>query len=329
VFFELLGFVLLLLLFDRSLFVLIHEGESFFYGHLSSFSLSEKFSQIRNMEKYKILIFGSSRTYEGIHPKYIQHEFGIKAFKEAFVGKGPMYNYYFYQEYKKRVGIPWVVIYGVDYFMFNETSERHWMQRFDRDLIRNHYFSQGVFMLLANKAYIDIFINNFLTILQKTILGERYFPVEQDNDLMENYLGLAHTGDIDTHAPPKFRRIDFIKYPGKEGVYFSRLMEELHRDQVTVLLLSLPDYVGTYRSNKSQKQFVKAFRKYQEKYDNIHFLNYNGARMFDIHNPEYFIDGGYGKTNSHLSRSGAEILNRMVIDDLRRYLPQHEIQARK
>ena len=42
-----------------------------------------------------------------------------------------MYNYFFYQEYKKHMGKPRVVIYGVDYFLFKITSERHWMRRFD------------------------------------------------------------------------------------------------------------------------------------------------------------------------------------------------------
>jgi hypothetical protein len=327
--FELLGFVLLLFLFDRLLFLLIQQGESSFYKTIFPYSLSDKFSQINKKSDYKILILGTSRTYDGIHPWYIRNQLGIKAFKEAFVGKGPKYNYYFYQEYKKYFGTPLLVIYGVDYFIYNETSERHWMQRFKTDVIDSVYYNRGISMLLANKAKIDDFCNTFLNNLQTNLSRDKLSQIEHDNVLMENHLGLSSTGDIDTHEPPRYNKVFFFQYPGQEGVYFSRLLEELHRDNVTVLLISLPDYIGTYWTNKFHRQYQRAFRYYQRKYNNVHFLNYNQIKKFDIKNPDYFINGGYGKTNSHLSRAGAEILNRMFIKDLCRFLPENEIQKRK
>jgi hypothetical protein len=329
VFFELLGFILLLFLFDRLLFLLIRKGESSFYKSISTYSLNDKFAQINKKNDYKILIFGTSRTYEGIHPWYIHNQLGIKAFKEAFVGKGAMYNYYFYQEYKKNMGIPLLVIYGVDYFIFNQISERHWMQRFNMDVINAQYFRKGVFMLLANKAYIDDFCNTFLNNLQQNIWGDRKFLIEQDNALMENYLGEASAGDMDTKVPPSYKRVGFFRYPGKEGVYFSRLLEELHNDHVTVLLISLPDYIGTYWTNKFHRLYQRTFRNYQYKYNNIHFIDYNQMHVFDLTKAEYFINGGYGKTNSHLSRAGSEIVNRILLKDLRKYLPENEIQKRQ
>ncbi len=120
-----------------------------------------------NKKEYQVLILGTSRTFEGIHPAYIRDEFGIRAFKEAFVGKGPMYNYFFYQEYKKHMGIPRVVIYGVDYFQFNITSERRWMKRFPADLVDAGYFKGGVSLLLANKPRIDEFSNALLNNLKE------------------------------------------------------------------------------------------------------------------------------------------------------------------
>jgi hypothetical protein len=323
---ELLSFVLFLFLFDRLLFVMIKRAEWSFYNHISPSSLSEKFSQISNKDEYKILIFGTSRTYDGIHPAYIQNQLGIKAFKEAFVAKGPMYNYYFYQEYKKIMGIPRVVIYGVDYFIYNQTSERYLMKRFNTDVTDALYYNRGISMLLANKGKIDNFSNTFLNNLQKNLWNEASFLVEHDNTLMENYLGETITGDIDTKEPPQYDKVFFFRYPGLEGVYLSRLLEELHRDNVTVLLISLPDYIGTLLTNNCQGEYQSAFRYYQQKYDNVHFIDYNQVKIFDLTNPAYFINGGYGKTNSHLSRAGAEILNRLLINDLRKYLPENEIQ---
>jgi hypothetical protein len=240
-----------------------------------------------------------------------------------------MYNYYFYQEYKKHMGIPRVVIYGLDYFLYNVTSERHWMQRFSADVIEALYRDRGVSMLLANKGKIDNFLITILNNLQKNLGHDKNLQIEQDVFLMENYLGVANTGELDTQEPPDYKRVFFFRYPGLEGVYFSRLMDELRRDNVIVLLVSLPEYIGTYWTNKSHRQYVRAFRFYQRKFNNVRFFNYNNINKFDIKNPEYFIDGGYGKTNSHLSRAGSKILNRMLLKDLRKYLSENEIQKQK
>jgi hypothetical protein len=326
--FELLLFVFLLFLFDRLLFIVIKKMESAFYKQNTTYSLKDKFAMISKKSNYKILILGSSHTYEGIHPFYFWNQLGIRTFKEAFIGKGPMYNYYFYREYKKQMGIPRMVIYGVDYFMYNISSSRSWMQRFNVDVVDALYYRRGVSVLLANKNKIDNFFNNILNNLKINLNRVEHSRIEQDHVLMEDYLGLANTGDVVTQEPPDYEKFFFFTYPGQEGVYFSRLLEELHRDNVTVLLVSLPEFEGTYRSNKSHRRFLRAFKLYQRKFANVHFLNYNRFEKFDLKNSEYFIDGGYGKTNSHLSRAGAEILNLMLIEDLRRYLPENEIKKR-
>jgi len=326
---ELLGLCALLFLFDRLLFMAIQHVEASFYTHYSPYSLNDKFAGIENKEQYRILIFGTSRTYDAIHPYYIKKQLGVLAFKEAFVGKGPMYNYYFYHEYKKNMGIPRVVIYGVDYFLYNITSERHWMQRFSKDIVKDLYRKPGISLLLANKAGIDSFCNTVLNNLLENPNHNKNVLIERDISRMEGYLGKSSMGDIAAEEPPHYDKYFFFPYPGQEGVYFSRLLEELHRDKVMVLLVSLPEYEGTYRSNKSHRIFRRAFRLFQRKFANVRFLNYNHAATFDLANTKYFIDGGYGKTNSHLSLSGAKILNRMLIDDLRKSLNENEIQKRK
>ncbi|MCX6558191.1 MAG: hypothetical protein NTW95_12315 [Candidatus Aminicenantes bacterium] len=320
---ELLGFILLLFLSDRLVFMLIQRAESSYYRQNTTYALKDKFAMVKDKSDYQILILGTSRTYDGIHPLYIRNQLGIKTFKEAYVGKGPMYSYYFYQEYKKQMGIPRLVIYGVDYFMYNITTSRSWMQRFDVDVIDALYYKHGLSMLLANKNKIDNLLNTFLNSMQKDLSRVEHSQVEQDCALMENYVGISGSGDVVTQQPPQYGKVFFFQYPGQEGIYFSRLLEELCRDRVTVLLVSLPDYIGTYWTNKFHRQYQRAFRYYQKKYANVHFLNYNTIKKFDLKNPEFFINGGWGKTNSHLSKAGAEVLNRLLIDDLRKVLPEH------
>jgi hypothetical protein len=137
---------------------------------------------------------------------------------------------------------------------------------------------------------------------------------------MENYLGVDIPGDLKIQEPPRFKKVVFFPYPGKEGAYFSRLLEELHQDKVTVLLVSLPDYIGTYWTNCFHGVFFQAFKSYQQKYDNVRFIDFNHMKKFNLKDPAYFINGGFGKTNSHLSRTGSEVFNRLLIRDCRRFI---------
>jgi len=317
---QLLAFVFFLFLLDRLLFLGVRRGETYFYRNFSSYSLQDKFAAIQNKDDYKLLILGTSRTFDGIHPFHIRERFGDRSFKEAFVGKGPMYNYFFYQEYRKAMGIPKVVIYGLDYFLFNITSERHWMKRFPAEQVDSRYFKGGVSLLLANKPRIDEFSNTLLNDLADDKANDANYLKERDSAQMESYRGVVSPGKIDPVEPPRFRKVRFFKYPGKEGVFFRRLLEQLQRDRVKVLLVSLPEYIGTYRTNHERDKFTRCFMKFQREFPNVRFLQYNRLKKFDLTNLSYFIDGGYGKTNSHLSSAGADAFSRLLLRDLQRYL---------
>ncbi len=89
-----------------------------------------------------------------------------------------------------------------------------------------------------------------------------------------------------------------------------------------MLLVGLPEHIGTYLTNRRQKKFARVFRKFARAHKGAFFYNYDLPEKFDLSRPDFFIDGGYGKTNSHLSSAGAEVLNRMLLRDLRRHLAQ-------
>jgi hypothetical protein len=317
---QLLVFLFFFLVFDRLIFLAIRRAETLYYRTISSYSLKDKFAAVRNKRDIQVLVLGTSRTFDGVHPWFIEKELGVRVFKEAFVGKGPMYNYFFYQEYRKQVGIPRLVIYGVDYFLFNITSERHWMKRFPAEWVDAHYFKGGIFRLLANKPQIDEFSNSLLNDLKEKISGESSYLIERDPARMENYLGQPSPGTIDTTEPPRFMRVAFQGFPGKEGDYFELLLDQLQKDRVQVLLISLPEYIGTFATNRSHKKFKRVFGRFSRKRPGVFFYNYNLPDRFDLERADLFIDGGYGKTNSHLSRAGADIFNRMLVRDLPRHL---------
>ncbi|UCH97674.1 MAG: hypothetical protein JSV88_12720 [Candidatus Aminicenantes bacterium] len=314
-------FILFVFLFDRGLFYLITTLETKFY---SKNKFEKRFEKYVKDKTFTTLIFGTSRTYEGIHPCYIEKELGQRVFKETFQGKGPKYNYYFYKLYKKYAGIPKMVIYGVDYFIYNITSDTKWMARFETEVPKEHvgYFS-GPLLLVKYKNRIDNFHNNLLIRLKEKEDLDAGEESVRDFIAIHQYSGLEVPKEkkklvskyIRNHKLQRYRR-----YPGIEGEYFMKLMEEWHQDKVTVILVVLPDYFGTYRTNFERKVFALHLKRLEWKYKNVFFYNYNRPQyFFFLRNRDYFNDGGWGQTNSHLSKTGAQVFNKILAKDLKKH----------
>ena len=311
-------FILFLLLFDRGLFYLISNLEANFY---QGNDFEKRFERFVKDAHFTTLIFGTSRTYEGIHPYYIEEKLNQKAFKESYVGKGPKYNYYFYKLYKKYAGIPKVVIYGVDYFIYAVGSDPKWMSRFDINTgdEKIDYLSNPL-LLVKYKKKIDNFLNNILIRL-KVEMGPKISKESlQDFIDIQNYTGLmVKNKKLVTEPYKNYKRQVYIRSPGKEGDYFKKLLDELERDQVTVILVALPDYFGSFKTNLHRHNFVLHLRELKHKYKNLFFYNYNRPRKFPLNNTEYFNDGGYGETNSHLSQKGAKVFNERLVKDIKKH----------
>ena len=115
---------ILFFLFDRGLFFLLREAAFEFYS--SGDVGKDWYGKTEVVEKnyFNTLIMGTSRTKEGIHPVYIFEKLGYRAYNAASPGRYPQFNYLFYQNFKKRNGIPRVVILGIDYFLFSKDSNR-------------------------------------------------------------------------------------------------------------------------------------------------------------------------------------------------------------
>ena len=309
-------FLAALFLFDRGLSLAVRDIERHAYGE-SDFE--RRLSRYVLGRAYSSLIFGTSRTFEGIIPAQLDNCLGQKFFKEAYWGRGPKYNYYFYRLFKKHAGVPKVVVYGVDYFIYNGESNARWMSRFNLQEDAPHVdLLAAPLLLFQNKNRNDEFLNNLMTDPGGTTAA----GLPGDDDLFEKING--HPGvpappdnpKLKTERPPRFFKQRFPKPPGKEGEYFLRLLDELKADGVKVALVSLPDYVGSLRTNWQMLRFHHHLYDLSRRYDTDNPLHYNNPRDFDLENPELFRNGGWGKTNSHLSRVGAAVLGRKLCRDL-------------
>jgi hypothetical protein len=292
--------------------------ESGFYAKNKFEQRFEKYMQDRS---YNVLILGTSRSYEGIHPCYFNEIPGIKAFKETYRGKGPKYYYYFYQLYKKYAGVPKMVVIGVDYFVFNVTSDPQWMARFKEEVPKDKYdILEAPLLLVRHKKKIDNFHNNVMIRLK-----QKKDP-DADKDSFKDIIDIQKYRGIDkpikellTKRVKGHFRQDYIYFPGKEGKYFAKLLKELNNENVTVILAGLPDYIGTFRTNYQRIAFMTQLKDLIRNFQNVHIYNYNKVREFPLDNETFFNDGGYGQTNSHLSEKGAEHFCRLLINDIKKY----------
>jgi len=324
-------FLCFVFMFDRGLFFLLQYLESRYY---TPNQFEGTFSRYVGDKTFSTLIFGTSRTYEGIHPVYLKLHLGQAAFKESFQGKGPKYNYYFYKMYKKYAGVPKVVIYGVDYFIYTVKSDPRWMVRFDVSKEDEEEVEKGLFssplLLLKNKRQIDSFSKNLLVEAGETVATDEAQEEKdiQELDRIQDYTGVEDPKKkLVTKPFRNYHRQRYPRPPGVEGRYFKKLLKLLARDKVTVIFVGLPDHFGSYKTNVERQKFLMHLKRLGRKYKNIHLYNYNKPKKFELSNDSYFNDGGYGMTNSHLSQSGARIFNKLLCEDLKRHYEEKKPAA--
>jgi hypothetical protein len=326
-----LGFVIFIVLvfaFDRGLFVLIRSVEA---GVHKKKSLRRIFFQKRDFNKqfldlpkgtYNTLIMGSSRTHRGIHPYYIYKRLKQKAFKIARAKIRIKFNYYFYKEYKKIAGVPRVVIYGLDYFMFKLEAHDFFMDALSGEGVETAPYSDGPLLLLANKPRIDSLIDHLLEGFDKELSAGQ--AAGQPFKVIDPFTGYEKQASqkLARKKRARFKKFKYFPYPGKEGIYFTRLLDEWKKDGVQVVLVFLPDYIGTYESNFQVDLFRKDIEKITAPYDNVSIYDYSRPDRFRLSKRAYFLDGGYGKSNSHLSKAGARVFNRKLAGDLKKHYRQ-------
>jgi hypothetical protein len=321
---DLVLLLLFLFLFDRALFFVATKAQNFVQ---SAVQLDRKFGSVKDPENRKLLIMGTSRTYEAIHPVYLSPALGMGVYKEAYIGKGPAYNYYFYQHYRRSIGIPRIAIYGVDYFIFTLHSRAQLMRIFPEAAENRQPYKRGWSLLLSNKRQLDEFVNDSLTNIDERLGGRHLSVYDPLPTQMDRYHGSHSEGDLPLTASASYKRVAYTPYPGEEGKYLDALLECLQRDHVRVFLVILPEFIGTYLTNFERDKFLAELKQLSAGFDNVQILNYNSPARFPLKKPRYFIDGGYGNMNSHLSINGSRLFSHMLIDDLKRILAAHPSSA--
>jgi len=304
--------IVVLFLMDRGLYRLIVAAENSFYrdpGYVA------RFKKYTKGTAYDTLILGTSRTFEAVHPFYFEKLLQREAYKEAYLGRSPLYDYHFYRFFKRVVGKPKVVVYGADYFMFSLNSDKRWLTKFEKDRRPLRLFEDPS-SLLKNKKEIEDFLNDLRAALEGNI-ERRVMRPNRDFPGIQTHIGREPVpGRIVTARPEKFSLASYHPYPGMEGPYLMELMKELAEDDVQLIFITIPEYFGTYETNFERQKFLRDISRLIKGYPNAHLYDFNRPDVFPLDKAEYFINGGWGRTNSHLSKKGAEAFGRILLEKI-------------
>ncbi len=317
---QIILFLFILIIADRSLSFLISR---FNYLLFKDCLLEQPLRNYLEGKKFDTLILGSSRTYEGVHPLLLKSK-KFSPFKWSYAGNGPKYNYHFYKLFKKINGTPKIVIYGVDFFIYKLRSS---------PMELNEIGIRTTDRLLLNITYPNLFIialKNRYEILLNDIMNSyrtSKFTLEKKIVDIQNYVGsdkaVSTKHKLHTERPATFKKLSFVPPNETESKYFFNLLEELKNDNVKVILLTLPDYIGTHKTLLGHIPFRFHLKKLQRTYKNINILNYNYSKTFDLKDESLFLDGGYGYENSHLSKKGSFILTSKLKKRLNKIFKQN------
>ncbi len=287
------------------------------------------FGKFKVVEKgfYDAMIFGSSRTYSSIHPFHLFNEMKLKSYKEARRGRYPKYFYYFYINFRDIFGKPKYLLYGIDYFMFKKrTSGVHLRTvlkknrklkkiRFEKFVNKSSKILSNFSLLFRIKDELDQTLSNLIFMLSLKMDDPHARAVNSTG--IGTYTGARRKLKAKLkYVPDKWGKEPYVNSKHGEGKFLRKLFNELEKDGVTVVLVSIPDFIGTQRTNYQQDKFMNDMKNLIKGRENFYILNYNTPEKFDLNNLRNFKDGRYGSGNSHMSYWGGVDFNRALAKDL-------------
>jgi hypothetical protein len=258
-----------------------------------------------------------------------------RAIIEAEIGKYPRYFYYLYQKYHKSFRKPKVVLYGVDYFVFGWKSSPEQLARLGQNItsetmalaravnIRSPLLSR-ISWLYRKKQQMDNFLIDLLHLERESGLANSGASVMNKKPGH----GQKGSGDVSNGPlemmvkPDSWPTFAYRRFPGREGCYFDRLLADLERQAIPVILILIPDHIGTNETNFEQDKFKSDIQALAARHHGVFVLDFNRSDRFNLNDPGLFNDGGWGKTNCHLSPKGREIFTRLLVPKVKKILAE-------
>jgi hypothetical protein len=264
------------------------------------------------------LVLGSSRARYAFAQNILSARLNHRVFKETQAGQFPKFNYFYYRNFRAKMGPPKFVFYGLDYFVFEKKSAPGQVARLGPVVRLETLEPRGavneaspllsrVSWLFRLKPEIDEYAAYIIGL-------DREDGPEADPD--ETASTKRETGAMRRAVPPRpvqgpaiarparWRLRPYRPYPGVEGSYLKALLDDLDKDRVWTFLVIIPDHEGTNAVNYETLKFRRDMEKLAGRYARVRVLDLNTPDKFDLADPAKFWDGGWGISNCHLSVEG-------------------------
>jgi hypothetical protein len=320
-------------LFDRLLFLALRFGATQYYASLKVQEFPWRKPAGAGIGQ--ILILGTSRSNFGFDDDVLSAVLNKKVYKEARAGCYPQYHYYFYQKYKKIFRPPSLVIYGLDYFIFeNDSSDLNlvrleetvfWERMNPRRAVNpaSPWLSR-VSWLYRLKPKTDEWLADLWNSLGKP--DEREESAAKDSSPRHGLPRLRRgrqrgmPREVIVEKPLSWDKRFYNPFPGKEGLFLDRLLGDLDGDGVPVFLVFLPDYIGSNETNFEQEKYKKDISRLATRHHKVHIIDFNTPEKFDLNDFDLYWNGGWGVTNCHLDDKGARLFTGQLAREIKKIL---------
>ncbi len=304
-------FALSFVLFDRLLFLGLREGVARYMSSAAVQSLH--WTPARGQGEGTALILGTSRAEYGFNAEVLSEALGRKVLNEAGPGRYPQFQYHLYRSYQAAFPAPALVLYGVDYFMFEKNSTGLGLVRVDKKGLLEKLRPDGA----ANPASPVLSRLSWLFRTKPAFddLAAGFWGFDADGvpaaggtaDLKPASKRKPRIGKgVFVEKPRRWKKRTYVPFPGAEGAFFERLLADLDREGVPTFLVFIPEYIGTYETNSEQSRFKADIGRLASGLKNVRILDFDRPESFDLTERKMFWNGGWGYSNSHLSERGAD-----------------------
>lgn len=252
--------------------------------------INQKYDELFNSTNVAdICILGTSKAIYGINPKELESKNNL-VYNFGFAGSTPEFTYYWYNNYfKNYYPKPKLIIYEVNWLMFNE----NWMWRkIEQD--SKH---------LPFKEYFKLFFNSTE---KSTVFFNRYSlfnkKAEEVNTKYSVYKGFKS-------YPNEHKSIkafsDTIRFnPKRQYRFFKLLIKSFKANNENVIFVMLPEKIDPeFRNNK---YFSESLHFIKQEISDFTFLDYHS----EIQRDSSFKDWG------HLNKIGASIISKKLRFDI-------------
>ncbi len=325
-------FLAAFLIFDRALFSLFRSSALGYYRSLTAEgTLGLERRAVYGQGASDLLYFGTSRARHALDFPLVAARLKMRVIREAEIGHFPRYSYYFYERYRRSRRKPGLVVYGLDYFMFEKKTLPKDLAmlgiQIDDESMNPRTASNPSSPLLSRVSRLFRLKPEFDAYLtQAMAFGANVQPPAEDGldpkGLRPKRRKRAPNASQDPadSRPLKFSKRPYRGFPGDEGDYLERLLARFEREGIPVIFFLIPDFIGTNETNFELEKFKADARRLAARHSNIRVIDFNTPARFDIRNRANFLDGDWGRSNCHLSPSGTAGLTRRFIPELRRIL---------